>query len=344
MFELHSISESVPLERESLTRVHRGMNKVRVSVGDHVSEPSEVYIVTGQNGEKLETYTIFYMLEPRIHVIYGFDGNPYGSGQAEDVIEEAVIFVEEMGSILEEVPWQDMTDDQKSAWLEKEPLYTLEEGERADEEDLQELETEDLLEEVETAPDGLEEGTLLSPDDEILDVVEDLEPELLEEEGSPEGGEEPSREEPSQSERRPAEMEDVVVAEGDFDALLKQAFLKPDLVEKTSRKVQKFLEEEEVEEDLSMEEEDLDLEEGEPGEMAASEAGPVAEEEAGLHETLPDDSAAPTVSRVGAAGVHDEGPPPTDLSNAGRAFPRRPTAGEPDQDPRLRIIRFLSRF
>jgi hypothetical protein len=72
MFELLPKVGSVPIEQDSLATVHRGMNKVRVSVGEHNSEPSEVYIITGWSKtpaspgksrllENMETYVIFHM-------------------------------------------------------------------------------------------------------------------------------------------------------------------------------------------------------------------------------------------------------------------------------------------
>ena len=59
-------------------------------------------------------------------------------------------------------------------------------------------------------------------------------------------------------------MEGVVVAEGDFDELLKQAFLKPDVAEKTKKKAAKKkvekVEEEEPVSEVSADDEDDDQE------------------------------------------------------------------------------------
>ncbi len=228
MFELLSNVHSVPIDSDDLTGIHRGMNKVRVSVGDHVSEPSEVYIITGQANGNLESYIIFYMLEPGIHVVYGCDQNPFAPTLKDEVLEAAIILVEEMGSILEEIPWETMTSDQRSAWIEKEILY------RAPEiEELEEVEEIEAMEVIEFEDGGteeteLEEDPVLDNDESVVEVNEDerligadLKPEDIDEDDV---------------DGVDVDMEGVVVAEGDFDELLKQAFLKPDVAEKTQRK------------------------------------------------------------------------------------------------------------
>ena len=279
MFELLSNVQSVPIDQDSLAMVHRGMNKVRVSVGEHSSEPSEVYIITGRSSGNLESYVIFYMLEPGIHVVYGCDENPYSPDRKEQIIEEAIVFVEEMGSILEEIPWETMTPDQRSAWVEKEILYAapvIAELERLDEpEELAEVdeieaveyvgndddEPEDLAEvdeieavEYEEIDDEDPEEAIVQEDsdleaaEDVADISEDEVEQILTDTGSDENpsvSEDDDKyfddvvSEPEDVDEEGVDgiassgMEGVVIAEGDFDELLKQAFLKPDVANKT---------------------------------------------------------------------------------------------------------------
>ena len=254
MFELLSNVQSVPIDKDSLAMVHRGMNKVRVSVGEHSSEPSEVYIITGQSSGNLESYIIFYMLEPGIHVVYGCDQNPYAPDRKEQVIEEAITFVEEMGSILEEIPWETMTPDQRSAWIENEILYAAPVIEELEElEEVQEIEAVESVEIDDEEPEEavLQEDPALETVQDVVDISENEVEQALTDNGldeSPPVSEEDD-EKPTDVVSEPedideddvdgidvAGMEDVVVAEGDFDELLKQAFLKPDVAEKTKFK------------------------------------------------------------------------------------------------------------
>ena len=239
MFELLSNVQSVPVDQDALAMVQRGMNKVRVSVGDHNSEPSEVYIVTGRADANLETYVIFYMLQPGIHVIYGFDQNPYAQAMHDQVIEEATNFVEEMGSILEEVPLQTMTPDQRAAWFDKEVLYSEPEMEElADIDELLELEEleEIPIDEVEGGETELVEDPDIDPEEEVIEVSDEELQEVFSDDTADPGQHDPVEDEGGRYGVNKASMEDVVVAEGDFDELLKQAFLKPDIVEKTRKK------------------------------------------------------------------------------------------------------------
>ena len=257
MFQLLSNVQSVPIDQDSIATVHRGMNKIRVSVGEHTSEPSEVYIITGQSNGNLESYIIFYMLEPGIHVVYGCDENPYALDRKEQVIEEAIVFVEEMGSILEEIPWKTMTPDQRNAWVEKEILYAapvIVELERLEEpEELVELNEIEAVAYVQINDEEPEEGVLhedpiLEAVEDVVEISEDEVEQALKDNGSDESlsvseeDDENSTDmdsEPEDIDEKDvggidsAGMEDVVIAEGDFDELLKQAFLNPDVAKKS---------------------------------------------------------------------------------------------------------------
>jgi hypothetical protein len=362
MFELLPKVESVPIDQDSLAMVHRGMNKVRVSVGEHNSEPSEVYIITGWSKtpaspgksrllENMETYVIFYMLEPGIQVVYGCDQNPYAPTLKEHIIEEAIIFVEEMGSILEEVPWETMTADQRSSWIEKEDLYPpliIEELE-----EVEELEAAEVIN-LEGGPaeeDVLEADLALEPADGVVEISENEvqqalsgreENEMLQvsrdiDEMHMDGGLETGDIEKDDSDGiGSVGRGDVVVAEGDFDELLKQAFLKPDVAEKTKFKRGK-IEAEKVQE-----------------EQAVPETGDVDERDDGLMEEQgerPDALEKDIKKKLETSGE-------TEAALKAESFSSRegeaadPTEASPlandralsEQDSRLMVIRFLSRF
>ncbi|MDF1536858.1 MAG: hypothetical protein P1S46_10240 [bacterium] len=216
MYELLSDVAIVPVKADFLKRVYTGMNKVRISVGEHISEPSEVYIVTGDMGKGYETYIVFFMIEPAFHIVYGCDKNPYDPAGAEEAIDEAIDFVEAMGSILEEVPWETMSSEQRASWAGKEALYR------------------------ET---GTIEPELLEVDDEIastelLEVIEEENPEggLVDQAPETDNGatEVDDDQEPEVEDKPP--RDNVLVADGDFDELLKQAFLKPEDARKTGKR------------------------------------------------------------------------------------------------------------
>jgi hypothetical protein len=329
MFELLSNLQSVPIDPDSLTMVHRGMNKVRVSVGEHSSEPSEVYIITGQSNGNLESYIIFYMLEPGIHVVYGSDKNPFAPTLIEQVIEEAIIFVEEMGSILEEVPWETMTPDQRSAWVEKEILYSAPVIDELEE--VEEIEAVEVvqLEDVAMEEAGLEEGFVEVSDDEVrqalsendsvesLDMSEDIDGDDVDAVDA-------------------AGMDDVVVAEGDFDELLKQAFLKPDVAAKTKLKKGK-------KKDVKVEEQPV------PGETYEDEIEDVMVQEetelSGAGESFDDEE------KLEIPGEPEEAVKvEIDLTREEKTVDTvevsqgASDSALPEKDTRLNVIRFLSRF
>lgn len=353
MFELLSNLQTVPIDPDSLTTVYRGMNKVRVSVGGHTSEQSEVYIITGRSEDNLESYIIFYMLEPEIPLVYGYDQNPYDPSREESVIEEAVNFVEEMGSILEEVPWGDMTPQQRSAWIEKEILYSIPAIEDLEEiEDLEPVEMVEVAEKSpeEEAPEGDEvietgESIIEVSDEEVEQLLsDDTADELLPETESVSDDDfsdtdvqaEQEEEPESISEAEEKGKRDIVVVDGDFDELLKQAFLKPDIASKT--RINKEAEE---------------VPEAGDEEPPEAEKGPYHEIEHHPSETSLDDSETELEGEVEVEvqpllrrGIDidedfsEEEEPPITVEDRGEH-------GDEDlseEDTRNRVVRYLSRF
>jgi hypothetical protein len=363
MFELLSNVQSIPIDQDSIAMVHRGMNKVRVSVGEHNSEPSEVYIITGWSKtlaspgqtrllENLETYVIFYMLEPGIQVVYGCDENPYAPTLKEPIIEEAIIFVEEMGSILEEIPWDNMTADQRSSWVEKENLYApLVIDELEEVEEFETVEVASLEDEV-TEEALLEADLDLDPEDDVVEISEDEFEQALSDSESDDmlqvsqevdeipmgvGLETGDMEKDDLGGIKSAGKEDVVVAEGDFDELLRQAFLKPDVAEKTKFKKRKMeavkIEEEQTVPEIADDDESGDLLVEEEAELSGVFGNDVLEKELetpGKPEAAYDAGSAP--SREGKA------------ADVAEVSPRANDRALSEQDSRLMVIRFLSRF
>ncbi len=219
MFNLMAETDCIPVEEENIVQIHKGMNKLRVSLGEHVSEPSEVYIVTGDDGGLLRSFIVFYVVEPEIHVVYEYEGNPYSPEGKEEVLKDAFRFVEEMGAILEEVPWEDMSPEERMIWTGNVTLYPQD----ARDEEI------GIIDELEEIRPG-----------ELLEVLEGVEPEEIEDAGietdEPDGGEDTPEEttDGSEVESRDGDEDDLIDEDQDFEQLLKQAFLKPDLVEKSS--------------------------------------------------------------------------------------------------------------
>lgn len=252
MFNLMADNDYLPVEEENIVQIHQGMNKLRVSVGEHVSEPSEVFIVTGEDGGLYRSFIVFFMHEPESHVIYGFEGNPYAPDRQEDVLGDAYEFLEEMGAILEEVPWESMSAEEQESWLAAGTLYPLPPDD-----------VDDLLEELEEIRPG-----------ELLEVLDEEEQAADGQGDDVEGlpgdfGEVPEAEE---EEEAPDPMEGGGIDEdGDFDQLLKQAFLKPDMVKKSSVGKGTNGKEEPPEEDVSEDEDSIRGFSFEPAEEGPSE-------------------------------------------------------------------------
>ena len=207
MFSFLGEYDKLPFAVEDIAKIHRGMNQVKVSVGEHMSEPSEVYVVTVEEGGEgnLSTYVVFFLEEPGIRILYGHDDNSYDSDRRIQVEAEAIEFVEEMGAIVEDVAWENLGEQDREKWMGQQSLYGSAEI------DLKEV--EDL------AGDAI--------------ILEDDDPDLITPEGEELEHGEPSRGVIDET------SDKVVFIEEKFDEMLKQAFLKDPAEEEPSEMEEK---------------------------------------------------------------------------------------------------------
>ncbi|TNF45817.1 hypothetical protein EP232_05335, partial [bacterium] len=253
MFLLIGEMREMPFGPEDIVKIHRGMNMVKVSVEEYLSEPSEVYIATIKDGEKLSTNVVFYLIEPKVRILYGFEGNPYEPSSRINIETEAREFVEEMGAILEDIGWENMSDEGQKSWLDQQYLFPTREEFQADQSvDDTVVSVEPGLEvesgkgkrqgpeEVEAEVDTEAEEEAFLPDIEVEDPngapVETSKEEERAVAGQEEVSDETATEEAAepegdtQAKRQTGESlekadKKVVFVEEKFDEMLKQAFL-----------------------------------------------------------------------------------------------------------------------
>ncbi len=213
MFNLLGEFTDPPFAMGNIAKIHRGMNQVNVSVGEHMSEPSEVYVVTAEEGKgaELSTFVVFFLEDPRIRIVYGSDDNPYSTDRRIEVESEAIEFIEEMGAIVEDIAWEEMDPKGRGDWLAKQPLFPSGEEPQADE--VEDLSEEALILEVEE-PEEMEYQVSEA------ELEEDEELEVEQDDAPAPGGEGPAKSVIDDS------VDKVVLVEERFDEMLEQAFLK----------------------------------------------------------------------------------------------------------------------
>ncbi len=141
MFKHQPGVAALPCGPSDLLKVLRGMNMVKLSIDDYVSEPCETYVVTSRAsgaaaGGLLQTHIVFYLESPAIRAVFSSDRNPYPAARRIEAEREAMEMVEQMGAILEDAGWEGMSPAARTKWLAQEYLFRVGEkrprpGERA---------------------------------------------------------------------------------------------------------------------------------------------------------------------------------------------------------------------
>lgn|GEM_PF-6279220 len=337
MFELMTKIERPPLEEKDIVQIHKGMSSLRVSVGEHISQPSEVYIVTGRQEDLYQTFIIFFMIEPQVHVVYRFEENPYDPDRQEEVLGGAFQFVEEMGGIMEEIPFDTMSPENRLNLMDDLGLFPADSPEASILEDLEEIQLGEIIEVL-----GDEDAEEASEFEVLVEDDEEGDTEEAREAGGAEGIQDfPVRQPPpetSETISEPGEKEDKDLdsdEDRDLDLLLKQAFLKPELIRKVSGKKTRSPEEGPVDGSAPPETEgkegEIPVDSG-PPEVEALEnpepgfpVRPVQEEQNIIEDILPEEGASPEAA---ASPAGDERVAPEKVEGS---------LG-------VKVIKFLSRF
>jgi len=141
MFEIDKTLSFIPLKPEEMVEICYSVNTILVAPADHSSEPTKAYIVSGRKGSAFVFYIFLFLLNSSRGVIYLRDDEMVGQNDYSKVLDEAFMFLESMGFIMDRVDLRSLSLDERKEYVQQQPFFPA-----PVEEAPQEL-TEEVLEE-----------------------------------------------------------------------------------------------------------------------------------------------------------------------------------------------------
>lgn len=122
MFELCEQKSSLPLERERIRRLMISFNEPVVAAPRHSAQPTRAYICTFKEDEGLSVYIYLYLTIDKVGLIYKYTEEIPSEG-SQDAEDEAVLFAEDMGFMIDDIKFDELDTSQQDKLLAMIPMF-----------------------------------------------------------------------------------------------------------------------------------------------------------------------------------------------------------------------------
>ncbi|MCX5868867.1 MAG: hypothetical protein NT009_15555 [Proteobacteria bacterium] len=141
MFEIDKTQLFIPVKPEEMVEVCYSVNTILVAPADHSAESTKAYIVSARKGSAFIFYIFLFLINSGRGVIYRRDDEMVEQKDYSKVLDEAFMFLESMGFIMDRVDLRSLSLDERKEYVQQQPFFPA-----PVEETPQEL-TEEVLEE-----------------------------------------------------------------------------------------------------------------------------------------------------------------------------------------------------
>jgi len=125
MFTIDPSITAIPLQGKNLFKALFSMNTHQVATPEMGLADARSYVFFFREGNKrLSAYIGIYLLHADRKLFYPYSGNPFLENELGNVEEEARIFVEDLGAMLDEIDCARMSDLEKDHWIEEQGILS----------------------------------------------------------------------------------------------------------------------------------------------------------------------------------------------------------------------------
>lgn len=125
MFAIDQKITDIQLRGKNILKVYVSMNNHLVATPDTSLEEARSYVFIFREGKrKLSVYIGLHLLLTDRKLIYAHSDNPLPEDDLQEVEEEARNFAEDLGAMLDEVNFADMSDLEQEHWIEEQSIFS----------------------------------------------------------------------------------------------------------------------------------------------------------------------------------------------------------------------------
>ncbi len=125
---MFTIDQKVTLEEireKNIVKAFFSMNNHQVATPEMMLEEARSYIMFfRESGGKLSAYIGLQLLATGRKLFYSHSSNPFHDDEIKSIEEEALIFVEGLGALLDEKDFTQLTSEEKKRWMEEQEIFS----------------------------------------------------------------------------------------------------------------------------------------------------------------------------------------------------------------------------
>lgn len=125
MFTIDPEKTVEELREKKIFKVFSSMNNHQVATPETSLEEARSYVLFfREGGKKLSVYIGLHLLPTDRKLFYAHSANPFFEDDLNDVEEEARNFAEDLGAMLDEVNFANLSDAEREDWLENQSIFS----------------------------------------------------------------------------------------------------------------------------------------------------------------------------------------------------------------------------
>ena len=125
MFTIDPKITEKDLKKKMLFKVFLSMNNHHVATPETSLEEARSYVFFAREGRnRVSAYIGLHLLHTDRKLFYAHSANPFLVDALQDVEEEARYFAEDMGAMLDEVDFANLSDTEQDSWFEGQSIFS----------------------------------------------------------------------------------------------------------------------------------------------------------------------------------------------------------------------------
>ncbi|HTG02252.1 MAG TPA: hypothetical protein VK654_16850 [Nitrospirota bacterium] len=124
MFSIDKNIEDLSIRERKIIKVFFSMNNHQVATPEMMLEEARSYILFFREERGISAYIALHLLLTDRKLYYAHSSNPFDAGKLNGVQEEALVFAEGLGAMLDELDFSKLSDLEQESWIDSQEIFT----------------------------------------------------------------------------------------------------------------------------------------------------------------------------------------------------------------------------
>jgi hypothetical protein len=125
MFTIDNKITDLKIREGNIVKVFLSMNNHTVATPEMMPEEAKSYVfILREGGKRFSAFIRLHFLHTDRKLFYSYSSNPFSEDEMPDVEAEARYFAEDLGAMLDEMDFADLSDLEHDRWIEEQGIFS----------------------------------------------------------------------------------------------------------------------------------------------------------------------------------------------------------------------------